>query len=172
MERLSRGQLQDILMLFEKEAYAANNEGTIFSFLKEHGIPFEEEDEFPYDRQRVRLLIAGASMVDMKEIKKVLKQLGIDRSRVDIVLDYDELQKYHWRALQYSNRYSDIIVGPMGHSAVDKGDYASMIVRMEHEDGWPNIIRATANQEIKISKNSLKEALIKTLFYQKVAHQA
>ena len=172
MERLSRGQLQDILIAFEKDAYAANNGGTIFSFLKKHGIPFEEEDEFPYDRQRVRILIAGASMVDMREITKVLKQLGIDPNRVDVVLDYDELQKYRWRALQYSDKYSDVIVGPMGHSAVDKGDYSSIINRMEQEDGWPNVVRATANQEIKISKNSIREALIKTLFYQKVIQRS
>lgn len=169
MERLSRGQLQDILMAFEREAVAANNGGTIFSFLKEHGIPFDVEDEFPYDRQRVRMLIAGSSMVDMREITKVLKQLGIDPGRVDTILDYDELQKYKWRALQYSDKYSDIIVGPMGHSAVDKGGYSSIIARMEQEDGWPNVVRATANQEIKISKNSLREALVKTLFYQKCA---
>lgn len=170
MERLSRGQLQDVLMAFERDAYAANNDGTIFLFLKNHGIPFEEEDEFPYDRQRVRILIAGASMVDVREIIKILKQLGIDPNRVDTVLNYEELQKYHWRTLQYSNKYSDIIVGPMGHSAVDKGDYSSIIARMEREDGWPNVVRTTANREIKMSKSSLRDALTRTMFYRKVVN--
>ncbi len=172
MERLSRGQLQDILIEFEREAHLANNEGTIFSFLKEHGISFEERDEFPYDRERVKILIAGASMVDVNEITKTLKQLGINRSRVDTVLDYEELQKYKWRTLQYSDKYSDVIVGPMGHSAVDKGEFSSIIARMENEDGWPNVIRATANQELKITKNSLREALVETQFYQKLVQKA
>lgn len=171
MDRLSRGQLSDILLAFERQAYEANAKGTIFDFLKAHGIAFEEEDEFPYDRSRVRILIAGESLVEMREIIKVLKQTGIDPSRVDTVLEYDSLQKYKWGSLQYSNKYSDVIVGPMGHSALGKGNYSSIISRMESEDGWPNIIRATASGELKITKNSLREALQRTLFLQKVARQ-
>ena len=168
MERLSRGQLQNILMDFEREAYQANARGTIFAFLKSHGIPFEEEDEFPYDKSRVRILVAGQSSIDTREVVKTLKQLGVDPDRVDLILDYDDIQKYKWTALQYSDKYCDVIVGPMGHSAVGKGDYSSIIARMEQEDGWPNVIRAIANGELKISKNSLREALEKTLFVKKV----
>lgn len=172
MEHISRGQLLDILLSFERSAYQANEEGRIFAFLREHGISYEEEDEFPYDRRKVKILIAGASMIDVRAITRLLKEYGIDPERVDTVLEYDELQKYRWSALQYSQKYSDVIVGPMGHSSVGAGDYSSVITRMESEDGWPNVVRATANQEIKITKNSLKEALIKTLFYKKIVQRA
>ncbi len=110
MERLSRGQLQDILMDFEREAYQANADGTVFAFLKKHGIPFEEEDEFPYDKSRVRILIAGQSSIDTREVVKTLKQSGIDPDRVEMVLEYDDLQKYKWTALQYSDKYCDVIL--------------------------------------------------------------
>ncbi len=164
---LNQLQLQDILIDFERQMREANRLGTIFDFLKEHNIAYDEFDECPYDKKRARLLIAGQASIPPSVVKGILSSMGIDTSRVDMVLEYDGLQKFKWSSLQYSFKYSDVIFGSMGHSSEGKGDYSSIIARMEQEDGWPNVIRATANSELKITKQSLKDAITKSEFYKK-----
>lgn len=166
-QRINGNQLQDILLEFEHSAKEANARGEIFDFFKQHNIPYDEYDECSYDKSRVRLLIAGQTSIPVHKVQTILKSLNIDKNRVDLVLEYDALQKYKWNTIQYSEKYSDIIFASMGHSSIGKGDYSSIITRMESEDGWPNVIRAEANSSLKLTRNSLIEALKKSEFYKK-----
>lgn len=166
-QRLTPGQISDIFIELEKQARDANNKGTIFDFLKAHNITFDDFDECNYNKSSVRLLIAGQSDIKKEHIFGILKKLGIDKNRVDMVLDYDDLKKFKWNDIQYSEKYSDVVFGACPHSVVGKGDYSSVISRMEHEDGWPNPIRASANEALKFSQNSLFNALLETEFYKK-----
>ena len=166
-QRLNSKQIGDIVIEFERLMNKANAEGKIIKFLQDHRIDYESYDECSYDKTKVRLLIAGQTGIGKNELIKLLKQYNIDINRVDMVLDYDELKTYKWNSIQYSDKYSDIIVGPMGHKSVGSDSYSSVIARMEDEEGWPNIIRAEANSSLKFSKMSLEEALSKSIFYTK-----
>ena len=166
-ERLTNSQISNILMEFERSMRKANAEGTIFAFMNDHKIPYDNFDECPYDKCKVRLLIAGGSEVSKKDIVKLLKQLGIDINRVDMILDYNELKTFRWNSLQYSFKYSDIVVGPMGHMSVGNSGFSSVISRMETEDGWPNIIRSEANTRLKFSIKSLEDSIKSSEFYKK-----
>lgn len=166
-QRLSQGQISDIFIELEKQAREANARGTIFDFLQVHNIPFDEIDECNYNKSSVRLLIAGQSDVKKEHIFGILKKLGIDKNRVDMILDYDELKRFKWNDIQYSSKYSDVVFGACPHSVIGKGDYSSVISRMESEEGWPNPIRASANEALKFSQNSLLNALLETEFYKK-----
>lgn len=166
-QRLNHTQLSDILMEFERLARQANVEGRIFDFFKEHKVDYDSYEECSYDKSRVRLLIAGQSDIGKNEVIKLLKRYNININRVDMILDYDDLKTYKWNSIQYSDKYSDIIIGPMGHKSVGNDGYSSVIARMETEEGWPNVIRAEANLSLKFSKNSLEEAILKTEFKQK-----
>ena len=166
-QRLSQGQISDIFIELEKQAREANARGTIFDFLQAHNIPFDEIDECNYNKSSVRLLIAGQSDVKKEHIFGILKKLGIDKNRVDMILDYDELKRFKWNDIQYSSKYSDVVFGACPHSVIGKGDYSSVISRMESEEGWPNPIRASANESLKFSQNSLLNALLETEFYKK-----
>lgn len=166
-QHLTPRQINDILILFEKQIIEANIKGTVFDFLKDHKVSYDEYDEYPYNKKTVRLLIAGQSDVKKEHILGILKRLGIDKNRVDMVLDYDDIKTYRWNNIQFSEKYSDIIFGACPHSVVGKGDYNSIISRMEQEEGWPNVVRASANEMLKFSKQSLTDALMKTDFYTK-----
>ena len=163
--RLSQGQISDIFIELEKQAREANAKGNIFEFLKAHNIEFDEIEECNYNKTTVRLLIAGQSDVKKEHIFGILKRLGIDKNRVDMILDYDEMKRFKWNDIQYSSKYSDVVFGACPHSVTGKGDYSSVIARMESEEGWPNPIRASANESLKFSQNSLINALQQTEFY-------
>lgn len=165
--RLSSGQISDIFINLEREALEANSHGKIFDFLKEHNIPYDACDECDYNKFTVKLLIAGDSFLKKDRILKVLKKLGIDKNRVDFILDYHELKNFRWNDLQYSRKYSDVVFGPCPHSAIGKGDFGSIISRMEKDDGWPNPIKASTNGELKFTQQSLIKALEETDFYKK-----
>ena len=165
--RLTPGQISDLFLELEKQAREANAKGELLDFLKKLNISYEGFDECDYNKSTVRLLIAGQSDVRRDHVLKILKKYGIDKNRVDMILDYDDLKRIRWNDLQYSGKYSDVIFGPCPHSVVGKGDYSSIINRMEQEEGWPKPIRASANEMLKLSQNSIEAAILETDFYKK-----
>lgn len=60
--------------------------------------------------------------------------------------------------MQYSPKYSAVLVGAMPHSVKDKGDFSSMITAMEKQEGYPLVIRMGSN-ELKITKSNFEQAL-------------
>ncbi len=56
-----------------------------------------------------------------------------------------------------------IYVGPMAHSTRDKGEYSSVIARMEREEGFPKLVRLGPEGSLKVTKTNLKEAIIKEI---------
>ena len=54
----------------------------------------------------------------------------------------------------------------MPHSGIGKGYYASVISRVQNEEGFPNVIVASADATggPKLTKSSLKAALEQTMF--------
>ena len=96
----------------------------------------------------------------MDHLKMTAGKLGIDKQRLEFHLGYYEMQTFDYRTLQFPDRYSAILVGPMPHSSAGKHDSSSAICEMEkNQDLYPRVIRMMAGTELKITQSSFKAAL-------------
>lgn len=122
------------------------------------------EDIIPQERpkyqsyQTGRIVILGPSSVNESVLIGIAKGLGIDKNRLELYLEYKGTVSYPYSKLQYNPDYSLVLVGPMPHSTIGKGEYSSAIAAMESEEGYPPVIRLGQNQ-LKISKSNVKAAL-------------
>ncbi len=105
-----------------------------------------------------KILVIGQSEVKVKVFQHIAKAMGMDKARFEFCLEYKKAKGYNFRHLQYSDKYALVIVGPMPHSTRDKGDFSSVIARMEHEEGYPPIMR-TGSNSLSLSKSSFEQAL-------------
>lgn len=103
-----------------------------------------------------KIIIFGESSIKEREIYASLESVGILKNRVELRLGYDELKHYNFNNLQYNSAYRLILVGPMPHSTMGKGDFSSTIAKMEHTDGFTKVIRLRSNEQLKITKSNLK----------------
>ncbi len=105
-----------------------------------------------------QIIVIGSSEVDKEKLSAVAKNMGFDRDRFEFYLDYEDAKKFDFRKTQWSTKYSCILVGPMPHSGTAKGDYSSVIVALENQDGYPPVVRMGSNG-LKITKSSFRQTL-------------
>ena len=111
------------------------------------------------------IVVLGGSEVKEKHLRGVCKELGFtDKDRFEFHLDYDSLQKFRYQDLQWNDSYRAILVGPSPHKTSGTGEYASLISALEHEQGFPKLIKLTTGQELKITKSNFKAALEELLY--------
>ena len=110
-----------------------------------------------YNKQG-KIVVIGQSNVKLNKLLAVAKELGFDKNRFEFCLDYNEAKTFPYRKIQYSPKYSVVLVGAMPHSVKDKGDFSSMITAMEEQEGYPPVIRIGSN-ELKITKSNFERAL-------------
>lgn len=107
-------------------------------------------------RNTGKIVIIGQSEVKEEVFLSIIKGFGIDKSRVEICLDYEKAKTYNFKKMQWDPNYCAVLVGPMPHSGSAKGDNGSIISALENEDGYPPVIRLGSNQ-LKITKSDFKE---------------
>lgn len=107
-------------------------------------------------RNTGKSVIIGQSEVKEEVFLSIIKGFGIDKSRVEICLDYEKPKTYNFKKMQWDPNYCAVLVGPMPHSGSAKGDNGSIISALENEDGYPPVIRLGSNQ-LKITKSDFKE---------------
>lgn len=108
------------------------------------------------------IVVIGESLVKAEILLAVARNLGIDKSRFELYLDYNKAKTFKFEKLQYNLTYSLIMVGPMPHSGIEKGDASSVISAIEKKNGYPPVVRLGA-KGLKITKTDfevkLKEAI-------------
>lgn len=104
-----------------------------------------------------KILVLGDSRTNKSHLTGVAKSLGFTSDRFEFFLDYYGSQKYNYAKLRYSSKYAAVIVGPIPHSTLGKGEYSSAIVAMEAEQGYPPVFRVE-----KIT-NSIFRALMRKM---------
>ena len=88
----------------------------------------------------------GNSQVKERDLLGIVKNLGLDKDRFEFCLDYDAIETYNFKKLQWNINYRLVIVGPMPHSTTGKINSRSTISEMEKPDnGYPKVIRLGAN---------------------------
>lgn len=129
----------------------------------------EEYNKY-YDTRNGKIIVIGASMISEDDIKKTAKKLGIHPKRLELHLDYDKNKHFNIMELRNNTNYSDIIFGPNAHKMVGIEDNSSAIALIKnYAKDFPKLILAISNsetQELKITKTSIEQALMKTQYYQ------
>ncbi len=104
------------------------------------------------------IIVVGQSEVEKEKLAAVAKNLGLEKSRFEFYLSYEDAKTFNFKKTQWSDAYSVILVGPMPHSGFAKGDYSSVITALERQDGYPPVVRVGTNG-LKITKTSFRTTL-------------
>ncbi len=157
---LSVEELEELLDEVSKRITLANRNGTLDELLTALGMHDLVEPQIAIGNKKGKIVVLGGSEVDEKHLQITAGKLGLDKHRFEFCLDYGALQKYNYRKLQYSDSYRVIMVGPIPHSTMEKGNSGSIISEMEsHPDIYPRVIRLGTDANLKISKSGFKEKL-------------
>ena len=120
-----------------------------------------------------KIIVFGETEINQNILNAIAKNLGIHPERIDYI-SYNDTTNYDISNLKYSNKYSDILVGPVPHKAKNIGDYSSMIESIEaNSECFPPLIRVIDKTgTLRISKTFFKIALSKTQLFKElnVAH--
>ena len=105
-----------------------------------------------------KIIVIGQSDAKEEALLSIASNLGISKNRLEFHLEYVDAEKYNFRKMQWQPSYSVILVGPMPHSGVSKGDFGSVISALENEEGYPPVVRLGSNG-LKITKSDFRTKL-------------
>lgn len=162
-----------IISKVQKEIDMANKNDELELILEKYGITLEEE-RLPINTRTYRILVVGALAGSIKDYQSASKKVGINPDHIEFI-DYDSFKKFDVVKLEYSNEYSDIILGPVPHKVEGMGDTRSFASLVEREPlKYPRAIRANANSlehQLKLSISTFKECLTKTFYYESLLQE-
>lgn len=119
-----------------------------------------------YDFNNAKILVVGNSMISKDVMISIAKKYGIKENRLEFELDYDRLHNYNFGNLRNNMSYSDILVGPLPHKVKGIENYSSFLAMAEaNPEEFPKIIRLEGSNELKITKQSFLDGLLKTRLY-------
>ena len=122
----------------------------------------QSKDEF-YSYRDGKIVVVGGTEVKEDVLLSVAKKLGLDKSRFEFCLDYEQIQKYDLRKMQYAPQYRVVLLGPSPHSGRGKGESGSIIAELERSKAYPRVIRMQGSNELKITKSNFKDTLIQLI---------
>lgn len=107
-----------------------------------------------------KILVIGNSKVRKNDLVKIVNKNGLVKSNFEFILNYEDIEKFDFETLVNTNKYSFIMVGPMGHKQKGIRGYSSAITFLEYEEGCPQTVRVlNTSQELEITKSSFNMAL-------------
>lgn len=145
----------DATKIVMKRIIGARSISELRSYLKSIGLE-ELTPEIDNFQPNGDIYILGDLSIRDNIVYQIFKDLSIDVNRVKIVKGYDEFKSYNFNRFQYDASIRLIFVEPMSHSTGDKGEYSSIIVKMEKEEGFPKIVRLGIEGSLKYTKINLK----------------
>lgn len=146
-----------------------NRSGQLEELLQLLGMEHLLEKETGYEVYKTgKIVVIGRSDVKAEVLLSIAKKLGLNKSRFELHLEYDDAKDFNFRKMQWQPTYSLIMVGPMPHSGSGKGDYSSIISAIESEDGYPPVVRLGSNG-LKITKTDFRAKLEEMMKMRKIA---
>lgn len=138
-----------------------NRTGRLEEFFEMLGMSdlLQEEDDF-YSYKDGKIIVVGGTEVKEKVLLGVAKELGLDKNRFEFCLDYEAIQKYDFKKMQYAPQYRVVLFGPSPHSGRGKCDNGSIIAELESSKAYPRVVRMQSGSELKITKSNFKETLM------------
>lgn len=156
--------IAEIFENMQKEIYAANasmDEEKLDEVLKRWH--YNSSVGNYIEAKRPRVLIVGECKIVV--FNETIGELGFTPDQFDFIPHYDN--RFDFSSLRFSDKYSDVLLGAMDHKKVGIGDNNSALSMFEnHPDEYPNAIACrTKTGELKITKESLRNALMQTQAY-------
>lgn len=155
--------LEKVYSKLSKEITNAYMNNELDEVLNKYGFEIEESKSNDYFVNNSKILIIGDSRIGIDDLINTAKKLGISKDKIEAVIEYKELQHYNFGKLEYNMNYSDILVGPIPHKVQEYDNFISTVEK--NQEKYPKLIKITAANELKITKSTLKDALIKTRLY-------
>lgn len=107
-----------------------------------------------------KIVVIGGSNIKENILLSIAKSLGLEKSRFEFCLEYDDAQKFDYRKMQYAPSYRLIMFGPVPHSGKEKRNSGSIIAEVEkHPEMYPRVERLMAGDELKITKTNFRNKL-------------
>lgn len=145
-----------------------NRSGQLYEFLQLLGMEHLLNRESGYEVHKCgKIVVIGQSDVKPKALLSVANQLGLDKNRFELHLEYEDAKTFNFRKMQWQPKYSLVMVGPMPHSGASKGCKGSIISALEAEDGYPPVVRLGSNG-LKITKSDFREKLTEMIEEKKI----
>ena len=171
MDKMDLIQLREsVFQKITKELTNAYFNGTIDDFLEKYDLKEENTDEsFYYDSNNAKIIVIGDSRISKSDMEGLAKHNGINPRRIEFVLDYEKLTNFNFEKFRNNMKYSDILVGPIPHKV--KGlDAASSFLNMVNNqpDCFPRVIALRDANELKITKQSFLNGLLKTRLFNEI----
>lgn len=165
--------LQKIIDKISKEIFHTTEDSEIDAIMNKYGVTLEES-AMPINKNTSTILVLGALKGRKSDYQMTARKLNIPENNIEFVDDYSKMHSFNAEQLRYSDRYSDIIVGPTPHSIKNKGDFiknkgdfSSIIAMIENNPKeYPKLLKAIANNSLKITTSNFKELLQQTRYYQ------
>ena len=146
-----------------------NRSGQLEELLQMLGMEYLFKNDSSYQVYKTgKIVVIGQSDVKAEVLLSIVEKLNLDKSRFELYLNYEDAKNFNFRKMQWQPSYSLIMVGPMPHSGIGKGDYRSIISALETEEGYPPVIRLGLNR-LKITKSDFKAKLKEMITLQKIA---
>jgi len=153
-----------VLAKISLEFSYADSDEEILDIMNKYGIRLEEEPAYVNTRQ-MKILVFGALAGKANDYKMAARKMGISEENIVFENDYEKLSRYDVSRLENSMQYSDIIVGPNPHKQTNTNGYSSMPSMIKNNPSkYPRLIESHANQALKITIKSFREALLDTRF--------
>jgi AraC-like DNA-binding protein len=112
-----------------------------------------------------KILVIGPAFFNERILEEIVGKLGLHRSRVEVMKEYDKNGRTSFLYLQGSRKYAGILLGPVDHHSKKLGRHSSLSSLFRRETGFPPCREIlTASGEMKISKNSFRQALCRLIF--------
>lgn len=163
---LTANELYDLTYRLEEEFHSnlnkilssLNQSGQLIKILSMMGLEkFLPQDKVFHNTKKM-IVVIGQSNTKVDKLIGVAKELGFHKEQFLFCLDYNDTKTFQYKKLQYSPKYAAVLVGAIPHSTKDKGGFSSIISALEHQNGYPPVIRI-GNNELKITKSSFKQSL-------------
>ena len=162
---------EDLLDLITEASYRLHTQiklaykrGRLKDYLSGIGMidlfPCEEKKTLYDTNPDGKILIVGEGRVKEREIYGCLKEYGIDKERIELHLGYKEARNFSFRNIRYNPNYHLILFGPVPHSGEGKQENSSIITQIENDDGYLKVVRLTDGHGLKMTKTSLRKAII------------
>jgi len=157
-----------ILSKINKEIDIAIKNAALDDIFTKYGVTIEENESSIVITNRMKILVLGELAGKLKDYQIAAKRKGIDPTNIEFI-DYRQAKHLNAGRLKYSSEYSDIIIGPMPHKIEGMGDATSLLALIEKKPNeYPKLIKAEANNKLKITISGFSDYLLRTRFYETV----
>lgn len=150
-----------VVRIIRSEMIEYNRVGELDYYLKEINIYnkiFDRRKDKENDYLDGKIAVIGQSKPKEHHLLGIAKDLGFNPDQFEFCLEYEDVEKYNFDRLK-NDRYSLILIGPMGHKQKNLDGYSSMMEKLKSEKGFPEVVELRDSNNLKITKSNFREAL-------------